>query len=127
MNIASILVVDDDDAVRMALTDVVELKSQYRTDQAATGQEALDKLGKKSFDVVLLDLTLPDIDGMDLLCRLKESRYLAEVIILTGLTSLEKAEEAVAKGAFAYLVKPSSPQILMATIEKALQKRGTLS
>ncbi len=124
MKTADILVVDDDEAVRMALTDVVELKSQYRTDQASTGQEALDKLGKKPFDIVLLDLTLPDMDGMTLLSKLKESRYTAEVIILTGLTSLEKAEEAVAMGAFAYLVKPSSPQVLMDTIYKALQKRG---
>ena len=125
MNKVSILIIDDDDAVCESLGDVVELKSGYSTGTARTAQEALDKARKQFFNVVLLDLTLSDMGGMELLRRLKRLHQATEVIILTGHTSLEMASEAVGEGAFAYLVKPSSLEDLMGAIEGALEKQKT--
>lgn len=125
MNKVSILIIDDDDAVCESLSDVVELKSGYSTGTARTAREALDKARGQFFNVALLDLTLPDMDGMELLRRLKELHQATEVIILTGHTSLEMASETVGEGAFAYLVKPSSPEELMGAIEGALEKQKT--
>lgn len=125
MNEVSILIVDDDDAVCEALSDVVELRGGYSTDTAGTAREALDKAREQFFNVALLDLTLPDMEGMELLRRLKELHQATEVIILTGHTSVEMAEEAVREGAFAYLDKPSSPDELMGAIEGALEKQKT--
>lgn len=125
MNKVSILIVDDDDAVCEALSDVVELRGGYSTDTAGTAREALDKAREQFFNVALLDMTLPDMEGMELLRQLKELHQATEVIILTGHTSVEMAEEAVREGAFAYLVKPSSPDELMGAIEGALEKQKT--
>ena len=126
MDKVSILIADDDDAICEALSDVVELKSDYSTGTARTAREALDKAREQFFNVALLDLTLPDMDGMELLRQLKELHQATEIIILTGHTSLEMASEAVGEGAFAYLIKPSSPGELMGAIEGALEKQKML-
>jgi len=121
-----VLIVDDDKATCEALSNVVELKGGYSTDVAGTAREALDIAGHKFFNIILLDLTLPDMDGLQLLRRLKELHQSTEVIILSGYISVEKEAEAVRAGAFAYLVKPSSPKELMGAIERALEKQGEL-
>jgi len=125
MNKVSILIVDDDDAVCEALSDVVELRGGYSADTAGTAREALDKAKEQFFNVALLDMTLPDMEGMEPLRQLKELHQATEVIILTGHTSVEMAEEAVREGAFAYLVKPPSLDELMGAIEGALEKQKT--
>ena len=121
-----VLIVDDDKAICEALSNVVERKGGYSTDVAGTDREALDIAGNKFVDIILLDLTLPDMDGLKLLRRLKELHQSTEVIILSGYTSVKKEAEAVRAGDFAYLVKPSSPKELMGAIERALEKQGKL-
>lgn len=126
MSKTTILVVDDDEAVCETLGDVVEMKGGYIAQRALTAQEALARASEHFFNVVLLDLTLPDMDGIELLRRLKKLHQATEVIILTGHTSLVKAEEAMQEGAFDYLVKPSRLDKLMGAVEKALAKQGVL-
>ncbi|MFC1999277.1 response regulator [Chloroflexota bacterium] len=121
-----VLIVDDDKATCEALSNVVERKGGYSTDVAGTAREALDIAVHKFFNIILLDLTLPDMDGLELLRRLKELHQSTEVIILSGYTSVNKEAEAVRAEAFAYLVKPSSPKELMGAIERALEKQGEL-
>ena len=89
---------------------------------AGTGQEALDRAKDKFFNVVLLDRTLPDMEGLKLLRQLKKMHLVTQGIILTGHASEETAAGALGKGAFAYLVKPSSADDIMSTIERALRK-----
>ena len=126
MGRVSVLIVDDDSSICEALSDVLELKGGYATDTAETAQAALGKAREKSFNVALLDLTLPDMQGVELLRQLKRLHPKMELIVLSGQTSVEKAEEAVREGAFACLVKPSSPSEVMTAIEGALERQQTL-
>ena len=126
MHEVNILIVDDDDILCEALSDLVELRGGYSADRAGTAQEALRKARGKFFNVALLDLTLPDMEGMDLLRQLKELHGATETIVLTGHSSSEKAEEAVRQGAFAYLIKPSSLEEIMGAIQRALAKQQML-
>ncbi|OGO03140.1 MAG: hypothetical protein A2Y91_01715 [Chloroflexi bacterium RBG_13_54_8] len=126
MSEATILIIEDDADVCESLGDVIEMKGCYTTQKALTAQGALAKASEKFFNVIVQDLTLPDMDGIELLRQLKKLYQATEVIILTGQTSLEKAEEAMREGAFDYLVKPSRPEKLMGAIEKALAKQGVL-
>jgi DNA-binding NtrC family response regulator len=122
MNEINILIVDDDHILGETLSDVVEIKGGYSTERAGTAREALRKAREKFFHVALLDLTLPDMEGTDLLRQLKQLHAAMQVIVLTGQTSLEKAEETVRQGAFAYLIKPSSSEEIMGAIQRALAK-----
>jgi DNA-binding NtrC family response regulator len=126
MHEVNILIVDDDDILCEALSDLVELRGGYSTDRAGTAKEALRKARGKFFNVALLDLMLPDMKGMDLLRQLKELHGATEIIFLTGHSSLEKAEETVHQGAFAYLIKPSSLEEIMGAIQRALAKQQML-
>ena len=119
---ANILIVEDDEILRQILCDLLELKRGYHVDMAGTGQEALDKAKERFFNVVLLDLTLPDMEGLDLLRQLKKIHPATQGVILTGHDSEEIAADALGKGAFAYLVKPSSADDIMSTVERALSK-----
>ncbi|MBM4462810.1 MAG: response regulator [Chloroflexi bacterium] len=122
MNEVNILIVDDDAILCEALSDVVEMKGGYSTERAGTAREALRKAGERFFNVALLDLTLPDMEGIDLLRQLRQLHEAMQIIILTGHTSLEKAAEAVRQGAFACLIKPSSSEEIMGAIQRALAK-----
>ena len=124
-NEVTVLIVDDDGAVCEALSAVVELRGGYSTEVAGTAKEGLDMVRQKFFDVVLLDLTLPDMDGLELLRRMRELSQLTVFVVLSGHASADKEAEVVSAGAFTYLVKPSSPKELMSAIERALEKQGT--
>lgn len=120
MGEASILIVDDDEILCQILCDLLELKRGYHVDMARTGQEALYKVKERFFNVVLLDMKLPDMDGIGLLLELKKLHPTTQGIILTGEDSEEIAAGALGKGAFAYLVKPSSADVILSTVERAL-------
>jgi len=122
MGEASILIVEDDETLCQILRDLLELKTEYHVNMARTGQEALYEAKERFFDVVLLDLKLPDMDGLELLRELKKIHPTTQGIILTGHTFEETADGVSGKGAFAYLVKPSSANEIMSTIERALSK-----
>jgi len=118
----SILIVEDDEVLRLILSDMLELKRGYYVGAAGTGQEALNEARKRFFNVALLDLSLPDIEGHDLIRQLKKICPTTQCIILTGHASKDAAASVVGETAFAYLVKPSSADEIMNTIEKALGK-----
>jgi len=118
----SILIVEDDEVLRQILSDLLELNRGYYVSVAGTGQEALNEARKTFFNVALLDLSLPDMEGFDLLRQLKKICPTTQCIILTGHASEDVAAREVGESAFAYLVKPSSADEIMNTIEKALRK-----
>lgn len=121
---AHILIVEDDSNVRTALTRWLE-HTGYQVTQAANGTEALDILQHESFDVVLTDMILGDIDGIAVLHSARQQPYRPEVILLTGHGTLESSIAALRGGAGEYLLKPCSTKELLDSVQRALQRRYT--
>jgi DNA-binding NtrC family response regulator len=113
-----ILVVDDDPDIRDLLCDRLHYLG-YQADTACCGDEALKKIGKIRPALLLLDLQLPDMDGMEILKRVKDDPDIS-VIMITAFATLEKAVEAMRAGAFDFIPKPFSPDHLEVVIKKAL-------
>lgn len=119
---ARILVIDDDENIRTALSLVLKEKG-YEVDVAATGHEAISKSKASFYNVALVDLRLPDMDGIRLLTEMRETVPKMVKIIITGYPSLENAIEAVNRGADGYMVKPYNVDDLIRTIKENLQKQ----
>jgi DNA-binding NtrC family response regulator len=123
---ASILIVDDEEIVRRS-----HLRSLAgtgcHTEAAADGSEALQVMERRPFDVVLLDLRLPGLDGMEVLKTIKSRWPDSEVVVITGYPSIESAKEAVRLGAQNYIAKPVGPDDLIRAANEAwTQKRWAL-
>ncbi len=117
-----ILVVDDDPDIRDLLCDRLHYLG-YQIDTACRGDEALKKIGEIRPAILLLDLQLPDMDGMEILKRVKDDPDLS-VIMITAFATLEKAVEAVRAGAVDFVPKPFSPDHLEVVIKKALDAQA---
>ena len=120
---ASILIVEDDTNIRETINIILQQKG-YNTDTARNGQEAIQKSKAKFFNIALLDIKLPDMEGTKLLTTMHETSPKMVKIMITGYPSLENAVEALNHGADAYVVKPVKPEKLLALIEKKLEKQG---
>jgi len=114
-----LLVVDDDAPFREVLAFRLAACG-FEVTPAARGEEALETLESGSFDVVLLDLLMPGIGGMETLRRIRKMNRRTEVILLTGAGSVETALQGINGGAFDYLVKPCDPDVLIARVRRAL-------
>ena len=119
---ASVLVVDDDAGIRKTLSKILE-KEGYLVETVENGQQAIKASNKRFFNVALIDIRLPDMEGTKLLERLKEHEPEMVKIIITGYASLQNAIEAVNKGADGYVLKPFDATELLAMIEKHLEKQ----
>ena len=115
-----ILVVDDEPAVNNNIRKILAKKG-YEVDQALTKEEALEKINQRYYRVVLLDLKMPGVKGLELLKAIKEKRPDTMVIIITGYASIETAVETARLGAIDYLAKPFTPAEIREVTEKALQ------
>jgi DNA-binding response OmpR family regulator len=120
---ARILVVDDELTPRMAITDALNLLG-YQADEAASGVEALGMLASRPYDLMLLDLRMPGMDGVEVMKQARQDHADLLVIVLTAYGSLESAIEAVRIGAVDYLLKPSSIRDTEAAIALALRRRA---
>jgi DNA-binding response OmpR family regulator len=118
----TILVVDDDKSILRTFTRILQ-KSGYEIDTAETGKEAVEKTDGRHYDLALVDIRLPDMDGTDLLAKLKKPLQNTVKIMITGFPSLETGVKALDEGADAYLVKPVKPQELLALLEEKLKNR----
>jgi len=122
-NKPSILIVEDDADIRETLNTILQQKG-YNTDTAKNGQEAIQKSKTKFFNMALLDIKLPDIEGTKLLTTMHETLPKMIKIMVTGYPSLENAVEALNLGADAYIIKPIKPEKLLALIEEKLEKQS---
>lgn len=122
---ANILIIDDEEAILDSCSQVLK-KEGYTVKGAKDGREGLKFFKKEFFHVVLLDLKLPGLGGMEILSKIKEETPETPVIIITGYASIESAVEAMKRGAFDYLAKPFSPEGLRVIIKKALGSRKIL-
>jgi len=117
-----ILVVDDDLAVRDLVNAVLSLQ-QYRVVATATGEGAVAALQQGEFGAIILDLSLPDMSGEDILRAVRQSGGDTEVIILTGHGSMDSAIEAIQRGVFDYIQKPFDIRTVTTSVQNALTKR----
>jgi len=119
---ARILIVDDEDiVVRSCLRILAD--TDYAVDVARGGAEALKKIDETVYDVLLVDIMMPQINGLEVLQHVKQKQPGSEVIIFTGLSQSETAVRAQELGAFAYLPKPFEPEDIRELIAQALARR----
>jgi DNA-binding NtrC family response regulator len=121
----TVLIVDDEVAFVETLVKRLA-KRDLRVVAAHSGAEALEKLeasGPSKIDVVILDVKMPGMDGLETLARIKEEHPLIEVIMLTGHATVESAIEGMKKGAFDYLMKPCDLDVLLAKLNEAADKK----
>jgi two-component system response regulator HydG len=119
---AQILVVDDDKTMRDACHQILT-RQGFQVEEAPSARQGLGLLERSSFDVILLDLVMPDLDGLETLKKIKSVDNDCEVIIITGYGSIPTAVEAMKAGAFHFLSKPFAPDDLRTVITRALEKR----
>ena len=113
-----ILVVDDDTDILRIFKSILE-KEGYIVETAETGREALGKIGNEKFDVCLIDVKLPDMDGTEILRRMSNNPETIKIIV-TGFSSDEVGKKAADYGADDFLVKPVKPEELIATVRDRL-------
>jgi DNA-binding NtrC family response regulator len=118
-----ILIVDDESVVRQAFVRILS-SDRCIVEAVDNGADALRKMREQPFDVVLLDLKMPGMDGMTVLRTIKENWPESEVIIVTGYAALQTAKESVALGAFDYMAKPVGPDEVISVTNEALLHKG---
>ncbi len=119
---ARILVIDDDETIRRIVSMTLE-RAGYVLDTAENGKQAIEKSGANFYNLALIDIRLPDMEGTDLLAALEETTPKMVKIILTGYPALENAVKAINKGVDAYLIKPVKPDELLKLIKEHLDKQ----
>lgn len=117
----AILIIDDERAIRNVLKDILSNEG-FKVEEAADGEEGLKKFQASSFDVVLCDIKMPKLDGIEFLQKVMESGSDTPVIIISGHGNIETAVDAVKKGAFDYISKPPDLNRLLITIRNAMDK-----
>ncbi|MBX5326490.1 MAG: response regulator [Candidatus Bathyarchaeia archaeon] len=117
-----ILIVDDDENIRTMLSMILE-DEKYLVESVDTAQKAIEKTDKKFYNVALIDVRLPDMEGIELLTKIKPTTPKMRKIIITGYPTLRNAIEAVNRGADAYIMKPFNMEKVLKTIKEQLKKQ----
>jgi len=119
---ARILIVDDDENIRKVLTTILE-EEGYDVESVDTAKKAIERTKRKFYNLALIDIRLPDMEGIELLTRMKDATPRMRKIIITGYPTLQNAIEAVNRGADAYILKPFYMEKVLATITEQLRKQ----
>ena len=119
---AAILVVDDEESLREVISRKLQSEG-YECVRASSGEEALKALAKRSFDLVLSDIRMPGMSGMDLLTQIRSEHADMAVMMLTAVSSMETAVEAMKIGAYDYVIKPFETDDLVMRVDRALERR----
>jgi len=120
--IARILIVDDDENIRKVLTTIL-YDEGYAVDSVGTAKKAIAKTEKKFYNLALIDIRLPDTEGINLLTKMKVTTPKMRKLIITGYPTLQNAVEAVNRGADAYIIKPFDIKKVLNTIKEELVKQ----
>lgn len=123
---SQILIIDDEKAIRKTLTEILSYEG-YKIEEASDGEEGLRKFKEKNFDVVLCDIKMPKLDGIEFLDKAREINPDVPVIMISGHGTIETAVEAVKKGAYDYIAKPPDLNRLLITIRNATDKTNLVT
>ena len=123
MNRKKVLVIDDEDIVRTSCSRTLA-PAGFEVRLARNGVEGLKILEEGPFDLVLTDLKMPDMDGIEVLRKIKEGWPAVEVIIITGYQTVDTAVKSIKLGAFDYIEKPFTPDALITAVSKALDRKN---
>lgn len=123
---SNILIIDDEKSIRKTLGEILSYEG-YKIDEAVDGEEGLRKFKEKTYDVVLTDIKMPKMDGLDFLEKSRESNADVPIIMISGHGTIETAVEAVKKGAFDYISKPPDLNRLLITIRNAIDRTSLVS
>ncbi|MDZ4792957.1 MAG: sigma-54 dependent transcriptional regulator [Bacteroidota bacterium] len=123
---ADILIIDDEKAIRKTLTEILSFEG-YKIDEAADGEEGLKKFKEKNFDLVLCDIKMPKLDGIEFLQKAGEINPDVPIIMISGHGNIETAVDAVKKGAYDYISKPPDLNRLLITIRNAMDKSSLVT
>ncbi|WKN32517.1 sigma-54 dependent transcriptional regulator [Porifericola rhodea] len=118
---AKILIIDDEKAIRGSLKEILEYE-KYKVDEAEDGEQGLKMLSKDQYDLVLLDIKMPNMDGMEVLQKAMDAGHSAQFIMISAHGNIETAVEATKIGAFDFIEKPPDLNRLLVTIKNALDK-----
>lgn len=123
---ADILIIDDEKAIRKTLTEILSFEG-YKIDEASDGEEGLKTFREKTYDVVLCDIKMPKLDGIEFLQKAGEINPDIPIIMISGHGNIETAVEAVKKGAYDYISKPPDLNRLLITIRNAMDKSSLVT
>ena len=123
---SSILIIDDEKSIRKTLTEILSYEG-YKIDEAADGEEGLKKFKDKTYDLVLCDIKMPKLDGIEFLERAREINDEVPIIIISGHGNIETAVEAVKKGAYDYISKPPDLNRMLITLRNAMDKNSLVA
>src|SRR5689334_21905767 len=123
---ADILIIDDEKAIRKTLGEILSFEG-YKIDEASDGEEGLKKYKDRSYDVVLCDIKMPKVDGIEFLQKAIETNGDIPIIMISGHGNIETAVEAVKKGAYDYISKPPDLNRLLITIRNAMDKSSLVT
>jgi DNA-binding NtrC family response regulator len=121
---ARILAIDDDENIRKVIVAILEDEG-YTVESVGTAKEAIEKSKRKFYNLALIDIRLPDMEGIELLTKFRETTPRMRKVIVTGYPTLQNAVDAVNKGADAYIVKPFDVEKVLKTIQEQLSKQQT--
>lgn len=121
-NVTNILIIDDEDIVLKSCVRILK-NDTYEIDTAQSGDEGLKRVSEKEYDIVITDLKMPGLSGMDVLAELKKNHPETMVIIFTGFATVENARDALKMGAFDYIPKPFTNEELKIVVENAVKAR----
>lgn len=124
MSRGRILVIDDEDIVRLSCSRTL-IPEGYELRMAKNGEEGLKMLEEEPFDLVLTDLKMPKMDGIEVLANIKNKWPSVDVVIITGYQTVETAVKAIKLGAFDYIEKPFTPDALTAIVANVFRARNT--
>ena len=119
---ARILAIDDDENIRKVIVAILEDEG-YTVESVGTAKEAREKSKRKFYNLALIDIRLPDMEGIELLTKFRETTPRMRKVIVTGYPTLQNAVDAVNKGADAYIVKPFDVKKVLKTIQEQLSKQ----
>lgn len=119
---ARILIIDDDEDIRKVLATILE-EEGYTVETAETARMAIEKTGRKFYNLALIDIRLPDMEGIELLTKIRPTTPRMRKIVVTGFPTMQNAVDAVNRGADGYILKPFNVEKVLKIIEEQLKKQ----
>lgn len=123
---AKILIIDDEKSIRKSLREILEFE-KYKVEEAEDGLSGLAMASADNYDLILCDIKMPKLDGMELLNKLNEQEIDSPIVMMSGHGNIETAVEAVKKGAYDFLAKPIDLNRLLVTVRNAIERSGLVT